>query len=262
MLKNVSPEYDYILDKDEYYKHHYINVRCRKHGIYRTPIRSVLEKRKCRKCNYENFKVTYSDVVKKAHIRHNNKYIYYKETYIDTNHKMKIKHRDCGKVFDQRVAHHLSGQGCPYCNLSKGETLIMSILCKYNIDYVSQYQIENYMYDIHIVGTDILIEYDGEQHFKPVTRFGGLKRFKKQVKSDLRKNKVAKKNNYTLIRIPYTKYNDLEKHLIISISRYYKYIYDGVLYRDFLALYRFLKIKKNIPVRDLDKYRLIRLIPQ
>ena len=58
------------------------------------------------------------------------------------------------------------------------------------------------------VNNKYLIEYDGEQHFK----IGGWcdeEEFTKIKKYDNIKNEYCKKNNIPLIRIPYTKYKEL-----------------------------------------------------
>ena len=49
----------------------------------------------------------------------------------------------------------------------------------------------------------IAFEYQGEQHFKPIKFFGGLKAFKKRKKLDLRKERVCKKLNINLIKFNY-----------------------------------------------------------
>ena len=48
-----------------------------------------------------------------------------------------------------------------------------------------------------------IIEYDGEQHFKPIDFFGGEKYFNVQRAHDLIKNKYCFDNNTPIIRIPY-----------------------------------------------------------
>ncbi len=69
-----------------------------------------------------------------------------------------------------------------------------------------------------------LIEYDGEQHFKP-NSFGGTisgqERLKIQKEYDIIKNKWCKDNNIPLIRIPYTHYNDLKlEDLLLETSKF------------------------------------------
>ncbi len=60
---------------------------------------------------------------------------------------------------------------------------------------------------------NIIIEFDGEQHFKPVDFFGGEDSFKDLQKRDYEKNQYCLKNKITLFRIPYTQINNIEKIL-------------------------------------------------
>ena len=63
-----------------------------------------------------------------------------------------------------------------------------------------------------------LVEYDGEAHDKPIS-FGCkdkneiLKRFKQTKIRDTIKNEYCEKNNIPLIRIHYTKFNEIENIL-------------------------------------------------
>ena len=50
---------------------------------------------------------------------------------------------------------------------------------------------------------DFLIEYQGIQHYKPKSKFGGMTGLKKQQFFDMKKREYCKKHNITLILIPY-----------------------------------------------------------
>jgi hypothetical protein len=50
---------------------------------------------------------------------------------------------------------------------------------------------------------NILIEYDGIQHFKPVNLFGGIEEFDKTIVKDKIKSDYCMKNNINLVRISY-----------------------------------------------------------
>lgn len=124
--------------------------------------------------------------------------------------------------FLQRPNDHLSGYGCPKCQSSKGELKILNFLKNHNIIY--QYQktfkdcrnpTTNQMlkFDFYIPSKNLLIEYDGEQHFK-IGDFGSFK-FTKQDLNDVRqrdkiKSHYAKLNNIKLLRIKYTKLNKID----------------------------------------------------
>ena len=58
-------------------------------------------------------------------------------------------------------------------------------------------------YDFFIPAKNLLIEYNGIQHYKPVDIFGGKKQLKEQRHRDWLKRNYAKKNNYKLLTIPY-----------------------------------------------------------
>ena len=56
----------------------------------------------------------------------------------------------------------------------------------------------------HIQKDNVLIEYQGIQHYRPVKHFGGTDAFKVQKHRDKLKRDYAKENGYTLIEVPYT----------------------------------------------------------
>lgn len=65
-------------------------------------------------------------------------------------------------------------------------------------------------YDFYIPSCKILIEFQGEQHYKPIPFFGGENVFKEQRTRDGLKRTYAKDNGLRLIEVPYT-YNSYEK---------------------------------------------------
>jgi len=93
-------------------------------------------------------------------------------------------------------------QWCPSCKFWKSQRELFDILedifsdsfvIKYNYRGFEWLKLKKHLeIDIWIPELKIAIEYDGEQHFKPVKRFGGLKGFIKTRKRDEIKNiKVA-----------------------------------------------------------------------
>ena len=63
----------------------------------------------------------------------------------------------------------------------------------------------NRRFDFEVVfgGRKMFIEFDGEQHFKPVESFGGVDAFKERQRADFDKNKYAKQSKIPLLRIRY-----------------------------------------------------------
>ena len=123
----------------------------------------------------------------------------------------------CGKEWDATPSNILFGTGCPYCNKSHGERIIQSWLDEYNIHYTTQKKYDDCVdvnplpFDFYLPDYDILIEYDGIQHFQPVDFFGGQQAFEKLVYHDHIKTDYCLNNHIDLLRIPY--YKDIETEL-------------------------------------------------
>ena len=121
------------------------------------------------------------------------------------------------------------------CIVSIGESNIKKILSNANITYKPQQSFSDLksdvggllLYDFGILNNDgqvvRLIEFDGEQHYKPVKYFGGDNRFIKQQHLDELKNQYALSHNIPLVRIPYSKRDSMtlddllgDKYLIME----------------------------------------------
>ena len=72
-------------------------------------------------------------------------------------------------------------------------------------------------FDFYLPEHNICIEYDGEQHSKPKSCFGGTIQFQKTQHNDNIKTQYCKDNNIELLRIPYTNFNNIETILNESI---------------------------------------------
>jgi len=122
-----------------------------------------------------------------------------------------------GYEWDLRPANALLGQGCPKCRDSRGERQIRQWLDNHNILYESQKifddckDIKPLPFDFYLPNYNICVEFDGEQHYKPIEYFGGKKMFELRVKHDNIKNGYCQRNNIELLRIPY--YEDVEEKL-------------------------------------------------
>jgi len=212
--------YDYSLVK-------YVNdsgkvkIICPEHGIFE---QSAGEHKGhgCQKCGY----ITMANIYRKpqeqweqeSNDKHKNFYDYSLVKYVNDSGKVKIICPEHG-IFEQAAGNHIRGQGCPTCKGHKGEIKIMRHLLENNILIETQKSFPDckdkglLKFDFYLPEYNILIEYDGEQHFKPVNFFGGEKSYKIRKKRDRIKNKYCKKNNIRLIRIPYTEFDNIEKIL-------------------------------------------------
>lgn len=114
------------------------------------------------------------------------------------------------------------------CINSRGEREIADYLRKHNIKFEIQYSFKDLLgigdaplhFDFAVFNDSniiALIEYQGEQHYQPVSFFGGDNKFEKQSENDNRKRNYCKDNGIKLIEIPYTEsVNDvLDRELLV-----------------------------------------------
>lgn len=103
----------------------------------------------------------------------------------------------------------LNGNGCPYLHDTKTPYLVKQCLRNSLIKYTSEYRLDEcrnqhpLSFDIFLTAHNLLIECDGEQHFRPLRHFGGLSKFTVRIQNDNIKNAYCRDNNIPLLRIPY-----------------------------------------------------------
>ncbi|MCC4389143.1 PDDEXK family nuclease [Limosilactobacillus reuteri] len=141
------------------------------------------------------------------------------DDYVDTRTKIRFKHLSCANIFTMRPNSFISGERCPVCKrASRGERDIQQFLDNNKIEYEAQKMFEGLVdkkqlsYDFYLPELNILIEYQGKQHYKPIDFFGGEETYRKQLRHDELKRMYAKENEIELIEIPY----NVEGYLEIS----------------------------------------------
>jgi hypothetical protein len=131
--------------------------------------------------------------------------------------KNKVKLIHDGKIYEQVISDHLSGHlPSGLAPKSKGEINIENYLKSNNIKFINQYKINECRnllplpFDFYLPELNILIEYDGRQHFEPISLFGGNIGLKKRKKNDNIKNKYCEENKIPLLRISYLENIDIK----------------------------------------------------
>jgi very-short-patch-repair endonuclease len=171
------------------------------------------------------FKITNDIFIEKSKIIHGDIFDYSLVDCNGSNNKVKIIYKE--KVYEQILNDHLNGH-LPRGIIvdSKGVRDIISILedrkIKYNREhYYKDCKNVNYLrFDFYLPDYNILIEYDGRQHFEVVGIWGGIEELERRKFNDKIKNKYCIKNGIPLLRISHlenieNKLNEyLTKHCI------------------------------------------------
>jgi very-short-patch-repair endonuclease len=221
-VKDYIEQFNYELLSQEYKNANSIlSMRCPNGHIHKTTLGNFKRGQRCAKCKNCNIKYDLKYVKEfiesRSCILLDNEYINCKEklTIICPNdHTWKCS-------FD----NFKRGRNCPHCRrISKGEDKIKEILNIYNINYTQQYKIDDcrYIYplpfDFYLNDLNIIIEYDGIQHFEEVKNWGGFEKLKLTQEKDCIKENYCLQNNITLIRIAYWDFDNIEEILINKLN--------------------------------------------
>lgn len=147
--------------------------------------------------------------------------------YKNNRTKVEVTHIACGFTYAVTPKDFLRGNRCPRCKQSKGEQLVTKILDNHKIPYELQKGYEDlknngsYLrFDFYIPDCNLLIEYDGVQHFKPVAYFGGDKKLASQQRRDKQKTEYAEENHINLLRVNYLMTEkSIEQHIVNKVNQ-------------------------------------------
>lgn len=121
--------------------------------------------------------------------------------------------------------------GCPKCANYHNEMTLDEILTKWGFKYIIQKRFDDCRdkntlpFDKYLEDFNILIEYDGEGHDRPICRGNmtneeAIRQFELVQKHDSIKTEYCKKNNIPLIRIPYWERENMEYFLFCELVKY------------------------------------------
>lgn len=225
-------------DKYDYSKVKYshstdiIIVICKIHGEFKIEAAGHLfGKYGCTKCGRiavgNKLRTPQDDFILKCNQVHNNQYDYSQTIYRGSDKKIKVKCKKHG-FFYTRADQHQAGHKCPKCSYSIGEEKIEQYLKNKNIKYETQKTFPNCInkrplpFDFYLPDYNLLIEFDGEQHFKPIS-FGSSKfdsaelNFQRTQLHDNIKTSYATDHNIKLLRISYNKLEEIEQVLTTNL---------------------------------------------
>ncbi len=219
-------------DKFDYSLVNYINnftkiiLICNLHGeIEVIPATHLNSKTGCNKCSNENSAASCryekEEIISLFNEIHRYKYNYSNVVYKNNKTNIEITCKEHGS-FWHSPKRHMNGYGCHDCKntMSIGERTILNFLKDNNIKYIKQFTFEDCKYkfklrfDFYLPDYDILIEFDGIQHYYPSPIFGGQKAFESQIIRDNVKTNFCIQKKKKLFRI---KYNENIKEKLSNI---------------------------------------------
>lgn len=152
----------------------------------------------------------------------------FRGTYINCKTKTEIYHSKCGNTYLVEPRLFINGKRCPFCANKKlesnGVLKIKNFLDKNHIKYEQEYFFENFVnksnipfkFDFYLNDYDLLLEFDGFQHFQPM-RFKNekkqLDKFNRLRETDILRNNYCIENKLRLARISYKDEKEIDNKL-------------------------------------------------
>jgi very-short-patch-repair endonuclease len=190
----------------------------------------------CPVCKFEHLaslkRGNVASFIKRAINVHGDVYDYSQVIYVNAITPVEIICPNHGS-FWQTPDKHTSGQTrCPKCSQqsSHGEAEIERWLDQHGIQYEREKRFDDLCgstpnsrlrYDFFLPAYNMLVEFDGEQHFTPVRTKGKLSteqavvKHQRTVENDGKKTAYAEKHGYQLLRIRYDQ--DINSHLAARV---------------------------------------------
>jgi very-short-patch-repair endonuclease len=185
-----------------------VTVGCRKHGDFQIPPEKLMAGKGCQTCAIESrndkLRMSLDEFRSKAVIVHGDRYDYSDSYYDPDSGKWLVSCKSHGPWLVSSSNHISRASGCPKCPVSIGHEFIRAVLIDHGIQFEEEKRFKGlpgYRFDFSVTDDQLLIEYDGIQHFQAVDLFGGPEALTKTRKRDRKKNDWARLNGYRLLRI-------------------------------------------------------------
>lgn len=214
-------------DKYDYSKVEYVNNKTKvciichekdrynvEHGEFWQRPNDHLSGYECPKCKNEYVPTT-EEWVERAKEIHGDKYDYSKVRYINAFTKVCIICPEHGEFWQTPCNHIENNANCPICNSNKKSNMeehIAELLEKNGIEFERQktfdwLKYKRHLYlDYYLPKHNIVIEVNGEQHYRPIRKFGGKESFSLQQRRDDVKKTLCEEHGLQMFTI--TKLNN------------------------------------------------------
>jgi hypothetical protein len=227
---DIIHNHRYIYDEDRNDKTilkstEFITVECRTHGKFQVRAYAHKAGTNCQSCAYEennlNKILDQTDVVLRMTEEHKGRYDYSQFVYVNAITPGKIICKKHGG-FMQCSHTHLKGSGCPRCRESKGEQKVAEYLRLKGLEFETQKRYPNCKFintlpfDFYVPKYDLLIEFDGKQHFESRSHDKDQNYLRLCQLRDNIKNQFAFDYFISLVRIKYNE--DITAILDVNIQ--------------------------------------------
>ena len=208
----------YVYDKVKYTTaFEPVIITCPIHGDFKQAPHNHLKGQGCPKCGIikmgNSKRYTQNDCIKMLTDMYGDKYDFSKVVYRGNKTKVTVVCPKHGE-FEIKPNDLFMGHGCKQCGvkLNKSELQVLNLL-KENFSGVEYQKTFDFLksrtssqtIDFYLNEYNVGIEYQGAQHFKPISVFGGVKRFETTKEQDLRKYKKCKEHGIKLYYISFEK---------------------------------------------------------
>lgn len=228
----VENGYKLITKVEEYTTVHMtIEFECPRHGAQNMMLDNFVRGHKCAACGREavgdTLRFDSGYVAKSIEALNGNKLLNADEYKDTSTHNLRILCGQCGKEFTTSFANYMRHgvTSCFSCSSKEsiGEQRIRLLLDELNISYEQEKRFSNCRdvrtlpFDFFIPSLNLIIEFDGEQHYSPVR---GEESYNSTVRHDKIKNQYCLNNDIDLLRIPYWDGNNIDDIIKNKIEEY------------------------------------------
>lgn len=205
----------YTFYEDEPYKNSKTKIRvcchCKdeegnEHGDFLARPNDLLTGYGCPICA-NNIQLTTEEFIKRATKVHGNRYDYSKVVYHDMFTKVCIICPDHGPFYQTPGNHIHRKTKCPYCNSNNKSSKEEEIACRLDelgLKYEREKQFpwlryqRNLRLDFYLPDYNVAIEFQGEQHFQSIEKFGGMSDFRVRQVRDIYKRNLCDEHKVKL----------------------------------------------------------------
>jgi very-short-patch-repair endonuclease len=122
----------------------------------------------------------------------------YEDVAISSHKKFIFNCLKCSHEYEQTPNSKTNnGQGCPHC-VNKTELKVADFLKQQSIKFISQFKINRKCYDFYLPDFNLILEIDGDQHFKQVSNWES---HEQNMNNDIEKMKTGLAKSMSFLRI-------------------------------------------------------------